>query len=186
MTAYVHGWPSSVAIELIRSKFLGDELGGSGDLGCNEMAYVFYDTETTGIQTAFDQILQFGAIKTDDEFVELDRFDIRCRLLPHVVPSPRALQVTKVTPAMLTDPTLPSQFEAINQIRSKLLAWSPARFIGYNSIAFDEDLLRQAFFQNLHPAYLTNTGGNSRAGIMRVSHAVHTYSPSSISVPIND
>ena len=150
------------------------------------MPYVFYDTETTGIETAFDQILQFAAIKTDDEFVELDRFDIRCRLLPHVVPSPGALRVTKVTPAMLTDPSLPSHFEAISQIRAKLLDWSPATFIGYNSIAFDEDLLRQAFFQNLHPAYLTNTGGNSRADIMRVSHAVHTYSPNSISVPMND
>jgi exodeoxyribonuclease-1 len=150
------------------------------------MPYVFYDTETTGTQTAFDQILQFGAIKTDDEFVELDRFDIRCRLLPHVVPSPMALKVTQVTPAMLTDPTLPTHFDAIGQIRAKLLEWSPATFIGYNSIAFDEDLLRQAFFQNLHPAYLTNTGGNSRADIMRVSHAVHAYSPNSISVPIND
>lgn len=150
------------------------------------MPYVFYDTETTGTETAFDQILQFAAIKTDDEFVELDRFNIRCRLLPHVVPSPGALRVTQVTPAMLTDPTLPSHFEAISQIHAKLLNWSPATFIGYNSIAFDEDLLRQAFFQNLLPTYLTNTGGNSRADIMRVSHAVHAYSPNSISVPKNE
>ena len=28
--------------------------------------------ETTGVETAFDQILQFAAIKTDDNFVELD------------------------------------------------------------------------------------------------------------------
>lgn len=150
------------------------------------MPYVFYDTETTGVETAFDQILQFAAIKTDDDFVELDRVNIRCRLLPHIVPAPGALRVTKVTPAMLTDPSLPSHFEAIREIRAKLLEWSPATFIGYNSIAFDEDLLRQAFFQNLYPAYLTNTGGNSRADIMRVAHAVHTYSPENISVPIND
>lgn len=150
------------------------------------MSFVFYDTETTGIETAFDQILQFAAIKTDDDFVELDRIDIRCRLLPWVVPSPKALLVTKVTPAMLVDARLPSHFEAIAQIRAKLLEWSPATFVGYNSIAFDEDLLRQAFFQNLHPAYLTNTNGNSRADIMRVSHAVHSYSPESISVPFNE
>ena len=36
------------------------------------MAFVFYDTETTGLETAFDQILQFAAIKTDDELNELD------------------------------------------------------------------------------------------------------------------
>lgn len=44
------------------------------------MPYVFYDTETTGTKTAFDQILQFAAIRTDDDLCELDRFNIRCRL----------------------------------------------------------------------------------------------------------
>jgi exodeoxyribonuclease-1 len=29
------------------------------------MAYVFYDTETTGTDTTFDQILQFAALLTD-------------------------------------------------------------------------------------------------------------------------
>ncbi len=39
------------------------------------MGFVFYDTETTGKDTWFDQILQFGAIKTDVEFNEIDRFE---------------------------------------------------------------------------------------------------------------
>jgi exodeoxyribonuclease-1 len=68
-----------------------------------KMPYVFYDTETTGLETAFDQILQFAAIKTDDDFLELDRVNIRSRLLPHIVPSPGALLVTKVTPATLIE-----------------------------------------------------------------------------------
>ena len=58
------------------------------------MSFVFWDTETTGMNTAFDQILQFGAIRTDHELRELERFDIRCRLLPYVVPSPGALLTT--------------------------------------------------------------------------------------------
>ena len=41
------------------------------------MPYVFYDTETTGVETAFDQILQFAAIKTDDEFVELVEKEVK-------------------------------------------------------------------------------------------------------------
>ena len=67
------------------------------------MPYAFYDTETTGTETTFDQILQFAAIRTDDDLNELERFNIRCRLLPHIIPSPIALHVTHVTPAMLTD-----------------------------------------------------------------------------------
>lgn len=150
------------------------------------MPYVFYDTETTGKETAFDQILQLAAIRTDDELNELERFEIRCRLLPHVVPSPSALRVTTVSPATLTDPNLPSHYEAIRQIRAKLTEWSPAIFMGYNSIAFDENLLRHALFQTLHPAYLTNTNGNARADVMRIAQAASVYSPNSISVPLDD
>ena len=150
------------------------------------MPYVFYDTETTGTETAFDQILQFAAIKTDDDLNELDRFDIRCRLLPHIVPSPGALRATRVTPAMLTDRALTSHYEAIRQIRARLLEWPPATFIGFNSIEFDENLLRQALFQTLHPAYLTNTNGNARSDAMRVAHAVSIYAPGSIEVPTDD
>jgi len=43
------------------------------------MSFVFYDTETKGISTAFDQILQFGAIKTDDDLNEIERFEIGAR-----------------------------------------------------------------------------------------------------------
>ena len=35
-------------------------------------SFVFYDTETTGTDTVFDQILQFAAILTDDNMRELD------------------------------------------------------------------------------------------------------------------
>ena len=71
------------------------------------MPYVFYDTETTDVSTAFAQILQFAAIKTDDDLNEIERFEIRCRLLPHIIPSPKALLVTGISPETLTDPALP-------------------------------------------------------------------------------
>jgi exodeoxyribonuclease-1 len=74
------------------------------------MNYIFYDTETTGTDTTFDQILQFAAILTDADLNELDRFETRCRLLPHVIPALGALLATRVTPAMLTDPSLPSHY----------------------------------------------------------------------------
>jgi exodeoxyribonuclease-1 len=96
------------------------------------MPYVFYDTETTGTETALDQILQFAAIKSDDDFNELDRLNLRCRLLPHIVPSPGALRATTISPAILTDLALPSHYEMILQVRARLIEWSPATFIGFN------------------------------------------------------
>jgi oligoribonuclease (3'-5' exoribonuclease) len=41
------------------------------------MTYIFYDTETSGKLTAFDQILQFAAIKTDAELNVVDTFNAR-------------------------------------------------------------------------------------------------------------
>ena len=149
------------------------------------MPYVFYDTETTGVATAFSQILQFAAIKTDDDLVEVDRFEVRCRLSPHVIPSPGALVVTGIPPTLLTDLNLPTHYQAIREIRAKLMEWTPSIFIGYNSIAFDEELLRQAFFQTLHPAYLTNTNGNQRSDVMRIAHSADMYQRNTISVPID-
>src|SRR5438045_2536712 len=111
------------------------------------MPFVFYDTETTGTNTTFDQLLQFAAILTNVDLTELDRFEVRCRLMSHVVPSPGALKATRVRPKLLTDPSLPSHYEALCMIADKLRSWSPAVFIGYNSLDFDEPLLRQAFFQ---------------------------------------
>ena len=81
---------------------------------------------------------------------------------------------------------MPSHYEAIRQIRAKLLEWSPATFIGFNSLEFDEPLLRQALFQTVHPAYLTNTNDNARSDVMRVAHALSIYAPDSIVVSTDD
>jgi exodeoxyribonuclease-1 len=150
------------------------------------MPLIFYDTETTGIDTTFDQILQFAAILTDDDLNELERFELRCRLQPHVIPAPGALLATRVTPAMLTDPALPTHYDAMRQIAEILRKWSPATFIGYNTISFDEPLLRQAFYQTLQPVYLTNTGGSTRADVLRLVQATTVLAPGAITVPEND
>ena len=63
------------------------------------MTFIFYDTETTGLAAGYDQILQFAAIVTDDDFNVLEESNLRCRFLPHVVPSPTALIVTHVLPS---------------------------------------------------------------------------------------
>ncbi|WP_315730341.1 MULTISPECIES: exonuclease domain-containing protein [unclassified Bradyrhizobium] len=150
------------------------------------MGFVFYDTETTGTDTSFDQVLQFAAIHTDFQFNELGRFERRCRLLPHVVPAPGAMRVTKVTAAQLTDPSLPSHYEMICDIRQQLLAWSPALFVGYNSVDFDEHLLRQAFYKTLHPPYLTNTNSNSRSDALRIAQATSIFVPDALLIPTDE
>jgi exodeoxyribonuclease-1 len=149
------------------------------------MAYIFYDTETTGTNTAFDQILQFAAIKTDDELNVVETFNVRCRLLPYVVPAPGALLVTGTTVADITTCPL-SHFEMMRQVHAKMHHWSEggAVFVGFNSMRFDETLLRQAYYQTLLPVYQTNTNGNGRADMMRMARVVAACAPNVISVPL--
>jgi exodeoxyribonuclease-1 len=149
------------------------------------MAFIFYDTETTGTDKWFDQILQFAAIRTDDELNELDSFGIRCRLLPHVVPSPSALLTTGVSVVDLTRAPL-SHFEMMRQVRTKMNEWcrEGVIFMGWNSMRFDEVMLRQAYYQSLLPVYQTNTNGNGRADVMRMVQGVAACVPNAITVPI--
>jgi exodeoxyribonuclease-1 len=158
---------------------------GSGANGRTIMSYIFYDTETTGKVTAFDQILQFAAIKTDAELNVLDTFDVRCRLLPYIVPSRGALLVTGTTVADITTCPL-SHFEMMRQVHAKMHRWSQGGsvFVGWNSMKFDETLVRQAYYQSLLPVYQTNTIGNGRADMMRMAQVVFACAPNVLAVPV--
>lgn len=151
------------------------------------MIFAFYDLETTGISPAFDQPLQFAAILTDAEFREIERVNLRCRIAPHIIPSPWALAVTGVRPAQLLDPELPSLFEFTQQIAALIARWSPATWTGFNSIHFDEEMLRQAFYQNLQPdIFATQFNGNNRLDILTALYAVWYRQPDLFEWPVDE
>jgi exodeoxyribonuclease-1 len=150
------------------------------------MSLVFYDTETTGLDTFFDQVLHFAAIQTDTDLKEIGRFNMRSRLLPHVVPSPSAMLVNRMSISQLTDPSIPSHYEMVRAMRAKLLEWSPSLFLGWNSLGFDENLVRQALYQTLHHPYLTSNNGNSRSDVMLMARACSIFAPAALTIPIED
>lgn len=138
-----------------------------------QMSFVFYDLETTGVSTAFDQPLQFAAIHTNTDLKEIERVEFRCRIAPHIIPSPYALMVTGIKPEQLVGPDLPSFFEFTQSVMELTKRWAPATWVGFNSIRFDEELLRQAFYQNLQPnIYATQFNGNSRLDMLTAIYAV--------------
>ncbi len=140
------------------------------------MGFIFYDTETTGLSRAFDQIVQFAAVATTDDLEPIPgrSLDLRCRRLPHVVPSPKALLLSRVSPRRLETASR-SHFEMTEEIARHLDEWEPATFAGYNIMAFDEPLLRQAFYQNLYYPYRTTTLPNRRADLIRMLIALFIW-----------
>lgn len=147
------------------------------------MSFVFYDTETTGLSKPFDQIVHFAAIRTDQNLRELERFEVRSRLRSHVIPHPEALCISGVGIDRLIDRALPSHYDMACRLQAKLSAWSPSIFAGYNSIRFDEELLRQTFYQTLHPVYLTSLHQNGRSDVMGLVLSATASSPNALVLP---
>ena len=148
--------------------------------------FIFYDTETTGTNVAYDQILQFAAILSNDHLHEIERFEIRCQLLPWVAPSPSALLLTGTDVDRLTDPNLPLFHEMMASIHQRFSKWGPATFIGYNSMRFDEPLLQRAFWQALLPPYATVTTGNARLDLLPIVRAVSHFLPGTLKLPLRE
>ena len=149
------------------------------------MGFVFFDLRTTGTDSAFDQLVQFAAIHTDANLNVLDRFEHRCRLLPHIVPSPSQLVLNGTPIGHLVDPALPSHYDMTREIATQLTAWSPAIFVGWGSLEDGEHFLRQALYQNLHYPYLTTTPGNGRCDLKKLAQALTALQPNALATPID-
>ena len=146
--------------------------------------FVFYDFETSSSNKHWGQIIQIGAILTNDNLEELDRFDARCRLSPGIIPEAMALIVNKTSPTMLKKSNL-SHYEMVRQFVDTIKKWGKATYIGFNSIEFDEEFLRSTLFQTLEYPYITSTNGNTRGDILSLARAANLYYPKTLQNSVN-
>ncbi len=112
--------------------------------------YLFYDIETTGLNKAFDQIIQFAAIRTDSELNEMERLELLIKINPDVTPSPHAAIIHRIHLKNLS--TEMNELSAIQKIHQ----WvnQPGTIsLGYNTLNFDDEFLRFSFYRNLLPPY---------------------------------
>lgn len=101
---------------------------------------VFFDTETTGLKTDKDRIIQLSAIKTDKELNEIDRFDSYANPYPLLI-SPK---ITEITGIKMSDvANAPLEKEMIIEFNKFS---TNCCFIAYNS-EFDADMLKNAFLR---------------------------------------
>ena len=112
--------------------------------------YLFYDIETTGLTKAFDQVLQFAAIRTDLNLKELERYELKVKLNPDVIPAPKALITHHI--GLKESQTGIAEIDAIKQIHGWLN--KPGTIsLGYNTLGFDDEFLRFSFYRNLLTPY---------------------------------
>ena len=145
---------------------------------------IFYDTETTGIQKDFSQILQCGSVLTDRNLNTIDEQNVGCAPLPWVIPQPMAMLTNKKIDLFNSNI---SHYQMMKDIQTKWKQWSaqnPSVFITYNGHAFDEELIRRQFFWNLLEPYTTNTNGNGRLDLMLMMHNIAAFFSEEISIPL--
>lgn len=116
----------------------------------SEKTFLFYDIETTGLNPCFDQILQFAAIRTDSQLNELERHEFMIRLNPDVIMSPESLITHRIGIQQILAGD--KEYNVIHRIH-QLINTPGTISVGYNSLNFDDEFLRFAFFRNLLPPY---------------------------------
>jgi exodeoxyribonuclease-1 len=137
------------------ARLRGQDRGGSRESNKFEvvMDYLFFDYETSGRNEVYDQILQFGAIKTDSEFRQLgEPIEFFCKLRRDVLPSPGAIKVNQIDINDLNSKGL-TEFEFAKRVSETLLGDGNQCVVGYNSKHFDNKFTRFLLYRNFCDPY---------------------------------
>ena len=148
------------------------------------MNYVIWDIETDSAQLDWATMIEIGAIFLDENFKEKERFSARCRMPQDRVPSATALCINKSNVDLITKGNL-SHYEMISQVEKKFKEWSPATFMGFSSVGFDDEILRREFFKSLRKPYLINTEGNSRHDALNIIKAAFAIDENILKTELN-
>ena len=148
------------------------------------MNYVVWDIETDSAQLDWATMIEIGAILLDENFNEKERFTARCRMPQDRVPSATALCINKSNVDLITKGNL-SHYQMVAQVEKKFREWSPATFIGFSSVGFDDEILRREFFKSLRKPYLINTEGNARHDALNMIKAAFAIDENVLKTELN-
>ena len=144
-----------------------------------------WDIESSSASTDFGSIIEIGGILLDQNFKEKDRFNLRCRLPEGEIPQCMALIVNKTSVDLLTKANL-SHYQMLGEVEKIFKKWSPAIFLGWSNIGFDDEMIRKEFFRGIRYPYLTNTSPNKRHDGLNIARGAYAIDSSVLKTEINE
>ena len=148
------------------------------------MNLAIWDIESSSANTSWGSIIEVGGILVDPNFKELDRFNFRCRLPEGEIPQAMALIVNKTSVDLLTKGNL-SHYQMLGQLEAIFKKWSPAIFLGWSNIGFDDEMIRNEFFRGIRYPYITNATPNKRHDGLNIARGAHAVDESVLKTEIN-
>ena len=148
------------------------------------MNLAIWDIESSSASTSWGSIIEVGGILVDPNFKELDRFNFRCRLPEGEIPQAMALIVNKTSVDLLTKGNL-SHYQMLGQLEAIFKKWSPAIFLGWSNIGFDDEMIRNEFFRGIRYPYITNATPNKRHDGLNIARGAHAVDESVLKTEIN-
>ncbi len=150
------------------------------------MTLLWYDLETYGRNSRFDRISQFAAVRTDDKFQVLEEpVVLYGKLSPDYLPDPLACLITGITPVE-TNPKGLVESELTRAIDTHLSRPGTCA-LGFNTIAFDDEFIRNLYYRNFHDPYKREwSSGNSRWDILDLARATRDLRPDGIEWPVTE
>lgn len=146
----------------------------------------WYDFETTGISTRRDRPLQVAGIRTNEALEEIgEPLNLYCRPADDILPHPAACLVTGITPAILAEKGL-CEAEFIERLHHELMQPGTCG-AGYNSLRFDDEVLRHSLYRNFIDPYAREwQGGNSRWDLIDLVRTAYALRPEGFVWPQED
>jgi exodeoxyribonuclease-1 len=145
-----------------------------------------YDYETTGADPVRDRPMQFACVRTDLDLNVIGKpTTLYCQPYPDLLPDPVACLITGITPQLCQQVGLP-ELRFVDDVLREL--GTPGTIsLGYNAIAFDDEVTRFMLWRNLIDPYAREwKDGCGRWDLIDLVRATYALRPDTLEWPRDD
>jgi len=142
-----------------------------------------FDFETTGTDPVRDRPVQFACVRTDPDLnIVGNPTTLHCQPAPDHLPDPAACLVNGITPQFCQQVGL-SELQFVDAVHRALATPGTISF-GYNSIGFDDEIVRFMLWRNLMDPYAREwKDGCGRWDLLHLVRATYALRPETLEWP---